>query len=109
MSYNPDSVALLPVGEKVNPSHPEGTYIEDGQVGYVFAKDPSDLSKGVKYATSAGSLGTKFAIGREHLLAHDQTGRSWGWHTVVAIVFHVDLASSVGSIPDRKVPHSVFK
>lgn len=109
MSYDYDAVPLLPVGEKVNPTSPEGgTYIESDQVGYLFAVDPSDMSKGVRYATSFGYLGAEFNVGTSHRLVHDQTGKSWGWHEVVGIRDH---ASGIieGSLVDRQVPHSVFK
>lgn len=97
------SAALLPTGSKMNPRHPEGaTYYDPGQVAIIV-----DINGSLKCLTSFGDLGS-WQIGSRHEIHHDQTMRRLGNGKVVGKVWYPDGAVE-GNVPNRALPHWVFK
>ena len=108
--------ALLPTGTFMNPSQPESAeYYDREQVAYIVKQiresDGSLLPPGplkLRVLTSFGLLGEHWARGTTHFIEHDQTQRPLGQFEVIGIRDY-KLGVRTGLVPDRKLPHWVFK
>ena len=98
------SAAPLPTGKTMNPSHPEGAfYFDPGQVAIIV-----DMGGGkLRCLTSFGDL-ESWPIGSRHEIHHDQTMRRLGNGKVVGKVSFSDYRTH-GDVPNRELPHWVFK
>ena len=96
------SAALLPTGKTMNPRRPEGAYYYDpGQTAIVV-----DMGGGkLRCLTSFGDL-ESWPIDSRHEIHHDQTFRRLGNGKVVGKVVH---GVAHGNVPNRALPHWVFK
>lgn len=103
MSYGAD--ALLPTQDKMNPRHPEGHFCWWGtdDVLYIMKKVGGKRPSRIFHS---GSGLSDYEIGTVHKAQHDQTGTGLGTYTVVGIV---DAEGTHGEVPDRLMPHAVFK
>ena len=105
MPYNRDSYAILNSNTTINPADPAGAeYYDAGQVAYILERE----SGRKVVATSFGTLSDDLAVGKRQGFHHDQSQRSMGLLTVTGIVTFAD-GSTLGDIPDKKLPHFVFK
>lgn len=101
-------VAVLPVGESMNPLNPAGaTYFDKDQVAYVLFKTSDKRTRPTRVVTSFG-LVPGWKIGTELVLEHDQTQYYMGDYQIVGI--H-DFASGewAGDVPNYKIKHAVLK
>lgn len=98
------SAALLPTGEKINPRHPEGArYYDAGQTAIIV-----DMGGGkLRCLTSFGDL-DHWPVDSRHEIHHDQTRRRLGNGRVVGKVSFRD-GVALGNVPNRALPHWVFK
>jgi hypothetical protein len=97
------SYAIFNSGTKINPASPaDAEYYDAGQVAYVLER-PSG-SRVV--ATSFGSL--RLTVGSRYDFHHDQSRRAMG---LLQVIGTVEFATGIteGEIPDKKLPHFVFK
>lgn len=102
------STALLPTSTNINPSKPIGAeYFQSGQTLLII----QDGDK-VRCATSFGQP-TGWAVGTKHECHHDQAGYRLGYFEVIGLVdCQGDTADewiAIGEVPNRKIPHWVFK
>ncbi len=96
--------AILPTGQRMNPSHPQDAeYFDPGQVAYIVR----DGEK-IRVWTSFGDLGERWALGTNHIAKHDQTLRTLGFFTVIGKVVFA-TGEKIGVVPNRKLSHCVFK
>lgn len=103
MPYNPNSLAILKTNTKINPSSPESAEFYDReQVAYVIQRENGNLI----VATSFGSLSISVDSYRD--FHHDQSGKWMGNLKIVGVVTFA-TGESQGVIPDKLVPHFVFK
>lgn len=102
-----NSDALLPTGERMNPSAPEtATYFDENQVAYIVRKRFTDKTS-VRVLTSYGSL-SDYTMGSSHEIHHDQALYHLGTFEVIGIV-NYKTGEKEGFIPNRKLGHWVFK
>lgn len=100
-----DSVAILSTGTSINPASPESAeFYDKGQFAYVLQRENGKLI----VATSFGSLGSEWRLGTWHDFHADQSRRALG---AMEVVGTADFSTSVnhGEVPNRKLPHYVFK
>jgi len=101
---------ILPTGEQLNPSNPEGAvYYSPDQSVFVLRRldvqrtRPSRVVTGYGRADSYGvSVGDRVSV------FHDQTGAFLGDYELVG-TRDFSTGQSVGEVPNRLIPHSVFK
>ncbi|MDE3097320.1 MAG: hypothetical protein KGK07_15135 [Chloroflexota bacterium] len=98
------SAALLPTGKTMNPRRPESAhYYDPSQTAIVV-----DVGGGrLRCLTSFGDL-DDWAIDSRHEIHHDQTLRRLGNGKVVGKVTFADGVPH-GNVPNRALPHWVFK
>jgi hypothetical protein len=110
MSYVNRAAALLPTGTRMNPSKPDDAeYFDPGQTAYVVRPAHQSATGGEKVFTSFGNCGESWKIGTIHEVEHDQTGRFQGAFQVIGIASFDGIRVTQGEVPDRKLPHWVFK
>lgn len=98
------STAILPTGTKINPAFPQqAEYFDTDQTAFVVR----DGEK-TRVWTSFGDFGESWAVGTSHIAHHDQTLRRLGYFTVIGKV-NFATGEKTGEIPNRKLPHDVFK
>lgn len=103
------SAALLPTQTNINPSKPIGAeYFQAGQTLLILS-DGDKLRCATSYGTPQG-----WGVGTRHECHHDQAGYRLGYFEVVAMLVTSDEATSdewiiIGELPNRKIPHWVFK
>lgn len=105
MTYNTDSWAILDSCTKMNPAQPQDAeYYDAGQVAYILERESGRRL----VATSFGSFNEDLAIGKSQKFHHDQSGRTMGHLRIIGIATFATGATE-GEVPDRKLPHFVFK
>jgi len=98
---------VLPTGEQMNPSHPEGAvYFDKDQVVYVMRRLDVPRTRPSRVITSFGRISND--IGDKVSIFHDQTGAFLGDYELVGIREYTS-GRTQGEVPDRLIPHSVFK
>ncbi len=98
-----DSYAILVTHTSMNPSRPEtAEYYDADQVAYVLCRESGRLI----VATSFGSLDLK--VGGSYSFHHDQSRRGMGKLAVTGAVEY-RTGTKLGAVPDRAIPHFVFK
>lgn len=110
---------ILPSGKTINPTKPEtGFYFDKQLVGYVIKKvtdpwarqankNPYRIVTGWSQDGTVGD-GPNWQIGAVNELDHDQTMRSLGSFEVVGQVSFL-TGEKVGDVPNKTIPHWVFK
>jgi hypothetical protein len=98
---------VLPTREQMNPLRPEGaTYYDIGQSVYVLRRLDVPRSRPSRVVTTFGATDT--AVGERVSVFHDQTGAFLGDYQVVG-TRNFSTGETIGEVPDRLIPHSVFK
>jgi hypothetical protein len=99
--------ALLPTGTKMNPARPDSAeYFDAGQTAIVVRNLDSGT---LRVFTTFGQVGNAWAIGTRHEVKHDQTGRYLGEFQVIGTVEFAGIRITQGEVPNRSLPHWVFK
>lgn len=104
-SHPRGTYALLPTRTFINPFSPAGaTYYDEDQTILVVRGAPNPWT--TRALTTFGS-GSPFMIGDTMEIHHDQTLKRVG---LVRIIGRVERDKALhGDVPDRKIPHWVFK
>ncbi len=99
--------ALLPTRTKMNPAHPKtATFHDPGAVGFIVIAD--DNPKALRILTTFGTF-DDYALGAKLDMRHDQTGARLGIATVVGRRGMKWDGKQEGIVPDKPIPHYVFK
>jgi hypothetical protein len=97
--------ALLPTGEKMNPSAPaDAMYYDRGATAIVVRKQGAST---LRVLTTFGSP-DYYKVGDSISIHHDQTTRFLGDFVVVGVVCFA-TGRQTGDIPNQRIPHWVFK
>lgn len=104
-----NAVAVLPVGESLNPANPDRSHYAfgDGLVGYTLFKVSEPRTRPTRVITSYGPV-SGWQIGTTIHLQHDQTMAYMGEYRIVGIVSWDD-DESAGQVPDIKIKWQVLK